>query len=184
MLFFSVQQLKSTQENPEISEKLHRKLVKIRRPFGYSDLRKYLPVYERRTMILHKLLEGGCWATEQAGNYIRDGCCRTCGKIGQQVTHRLDVPIGHSRFAHSVRCCRDWYVHVLNFPAEHGRQLFGNLLKGQGFRPGDDITFPFVTGTREYLSCDRADVADVHRALRRVLKRPIEHALHLDRVGE
>jgi len=135
-------------------------------------------------VILHKSLEGRRWATEQAGNCIRDGCCRTGGKIGQQVTHRLDVPIGHSRFAHSVRCCRDRYVHVLNFPGEYGRQLFGNLLKGQGFRPGDDIGLPFVTGIREYLSCDRADVADIHCALRRVLKRLIEHALRLDRVGE
>ena len=75
---FSVQQ-----ENPEISEKLDRRVVKIRRPFGYSDLRKYLPVHERRTMILHELLEGRRWATEQAGNCIRYGCCRTGGKIGQ-----------------------------------------------------------------------------------------------------
>src|SRR6476660_5104499 len=96
------------------------------------DLRKYLLFRERSTMILHKLLEGGRRTTEQAGNCIRDGRYCSGGKIGQQLTHRVDVPIGRSRFAHSVRCRRDRYVDVLNFPAEHGRQFFGGLLKGQG----------------------------------------------------
>jgi len=69
-------------------------------------------------MVLCKLVERDRRPVKQAGNCVRDGCRGAAGEIGQQATHDADVPLGHSRFAHSIGRRGEWYVHVLNCPSE------------------------------------------------------------------